>query len=180
MDADFIQAAIDQKLFIADELPKVFQDMTKECMLHAITSLPHLFLTFQVVVTECTVQELRRKGEKASTAALAAKKFERKRCPHTANPIGSSDCLRQIIGEVNKYNYCIATQNLELREKLRQVPGVPLLYIKAHMVILEQMSAATRKKKAEVHWTYYYTMKMKNRIFRLIDFSERAREADFT
>lgn len=109
-----------------------------------------MYLKLPIVVTECTVQELRRKGDKASTAALAAKKFERKRCPHTANPIASSECLRQIIGDENKYNYCIASQNLELREKLRQVPGVPLLYIKAHMVILEQMSSATKKRKAEV------------------------------
>lgn len=46
-------------------------------------------------------------------------------------------------GDENKHNYCVATQDTELREKLRKVAAVPLLYINHGMLLLEPPTSAT-------------------------------------
>ncbi len=44
---------------------------------------------------------------------------------------------------VNKHNYVVGTQDIGLRTKLRQVAGVPLVYISKSVYILEPASEAT-------------------------------------
>jgi U3 small nucleolar RNA-associated protein 23 len=48
------------------------------------------------------------------------------------------------IGEKNEFNYCVASQDYALREKLRLIPGVPLIYEKRSVLIVEPVSAATQ------------------------------------
>ena len=44
---------------------------------------------------------------------------------------------------MNKYNYVVASQDEEVRTKLRGIPGVPLLYVKRSIMILEPMAEAS-------------------------------------
>jgi U3 small nucleolar RNA-associated protein 23 len=54
-------------------------------------------------------------------------------------------------GNENKNRYIVATQSAELREALRKVPGVPLIYLNASsVVILEQPSQATLDNKKQL------------------------------
>jgi len=47
------------------------------------------------------------------------------------------------LGDNNQFKYCVATQDKSLRTKLGKIPGVPLIYIKNNVVILEPPSFAT-------------------------------------
>lgn len=127
VDADFCLEASKQKIDMATELENTFQEPTK---------------TF---ITECSIQELRKQGPAAAGANGLARKFERRRCPHTHQPIASADCVAQVIGPENKYNYCVGSQNIELRNKLREIPGIPMFYVKSHMIIMEMMSKKSKE-----------------------------------
>jgi hypothetical protein len=66
-----------------------------------------------------------------------AKIFERRRCGHHPDefpePLSTLDCLRSVVDpkgqNSNKFRYCVASNDLETRAALRQVKGVPLIYI---------------------------------------------------
>lgn len=88
------------------------------------------------------MSELRDLGDDYAGAALAAKRFERRRCKHK-NPVPSAQCIAEIIAADNPHNYCVATQDTRLRDSLRLVPGVPLLYINRSVLILEPPSYVT-------------------------------------
>ncbi|KAI9312951.1 Fcf1-domain-containing protein [Dichotomocladium elegans] len=123
VDADFCMEATKQKL-----------DMNKE-----------LGVTFQQPTKTCNIQELRKKGPEGLHAARLAREFERRRCPHTHNPISSAECLAQVVGPENKYNYCVLSQNEALRKQLREIPGVPMFYVKSHMIVMEIMTAKSKE-----------------------------------
>ncbi|KAJ3045520.1 hypothetical protein HDV00_009175 [Rhizophlyctis rosea] len=94
------------------------------------------------MTTQCVYAELRKLGSDYTGAALNAKRFEKRRCTHQP-AIAAADCLREIIGETNKFNYCVATQDTGLRAQLRNIPGTPLIYINKGVTILEPPSHAT-------------------------------------
>lgn len=60
------------------------------------------------------------------------------------------DCIAGVVGPENKHKYVVATQDVELRKKLRLVPGVPLVYISRSIVLLETPSEKSLNKKKEV------------------------------
>ncbi|RKP11465.1 Fcf1-domain-containing protein, partial [Piptocephalis cylindrospora] len=126
VDGDFVQLALAQTISLRDQLPKVLLAPTKQ------------------LSTSCVLAELRKAGEDASGAALMVKRMERRRCQHNP-PIAGSECIASIIDKENKHHYCVASQNAELRDQLRRVPGTPLLYINRAVLILEPPSPATTK-----------------------------------
>jgi U3 small nucleolar RNA-associated protein 23 len=73
-----------------------------------------------------------------------AKTFERRRCGHHPNeypkPLSTRNCLSSIVGATNKYRYIVASQDTAA---FRNVPAVPLIYIRRSVMILEPMSSAT-------------------------------------
>lgn len=75
-----------------------------------------------------------------------AKGFERRKCNHKA-VIDPSDCIELIVninGE-NKHRYVVASQDLKLRKKLRQIPGVPLIYMNRSVMVMEPLSDSSKK-----------------------------------
>lgn len=92
------------------------------------------------------MQELRSKGEDENVKAImTAKRCERRRCPHTAKPIPSAECLADVVGESNKFRYCVATQDVPLAQKLRAIPGVPIIHFQKTVLVLEALSKATKQ-----------------------------------
>ncbi|KAJ3000889.1 Small subunit processome component [Globomyces sp. JEL0801] len=108
------------------------------------------FLSNQVklMTTYCVYAELKKLGPDVRPSAAFAKKLEKRRCQHSP-AVPASQCLKEIIGETNQFNYCIATQDLELRNQLRLIPGIPLMYINKSVLILEPASKATMDKVQE-------------------------------
>jgi U3 small nucleolar RNA-associated protein 23 len=49
---------------------------------------------------------------------------------------------------VNKFNYIVASQDDNVRAKMREIPGVPLIYIKRSIMILEPMAGASTDRRA--------------------------------
>ncbi|ORZ02316.1 Fcf1-domain-containing protein [Syncephalastrum racemosum] len=128
MDASFCEEAVRHHIRPQHDVTEVLQDQTK------------------LFVTECVLQELRSKGEDENVKAImTAKRCERRRCPHTAKPIPSAECLADVVGETNKFRYCVATQDLPLAQKLRAIPGVPIIHFQKTVLVLEALSKATKQ-----------------------------------
>lgn len=96
------------------------------------------------MVTECTLQDLKAKGPDFTSAFILAKKFETCRCKHK-EPISSYECIRSLIGEDNPKHYCVATQNPKLKDRMRKIPGVPILYVKQNTLGLEPMTTKSKQ-----------------------------------
>lgn len=100
------------------------------------------------------------------------KQFGIHKCGHEKAPIGASDCLLSMVGKSNRdryvidyiaililavplftfqnnLRYVIATQDRDLQEKIREKPGVPLLYLHRKAPCLERPSQTSRDKATE-------------------------------
>ncbi|KAG6005216.1 hypothetical protein E4U21_000345 [Claviceps maximensis] len=102
------------------------------------------------MITQCEIRKLyAKKMEPGINEAIeVAKSCERRRCGHHPDeypePLSTLECFQSVIdpkdsGE-NKHRYVVASQSQELRRMLRGVRGVPLIYIKRSVMILEPMS----------------------------------------
>lgn len=98
------------------------------------------------VIAQCCMEELYLQGSALQPAVELAKTFERRKCNHREG-IPGDECLLSVVGDTNKHRYVIASQSNELRQKLRSVPGVPLVHINRSVTVLEPPSAATLKQK---------------------------------
>ena len=102
------------------------------------------------MTTYCVYAELKKLGPDFRPSAAFAKKLEKRRCTH--NPaVTAAECIKEIMGSANKNNYCIATQDAELRDTFREIPGIPLIYINKSVLLLEPASIQTMNKVTEVH-----------------------------
>ncbi|KAF6810704.1 rRNA-processing protein utp23 [Colletotrichum sojae] len=50
---------------------------------------------------------------------------------------------------VNKHRYCVASQSADVRRMLREIPGVPQIYIKRSVMILEPMATESMEIRAK-------------------------------
>jgi U3 small nucleolar RNA-associated protein 23 len=93
------------------------------------------------------MDELYKNGDQVPIAL--AKKCERRRCGHIPDPVSGRDCITacvNISGE-NKHRYILATQDEVLRGEMRMIPGIPMVYIKRAVMIMEPPSPATLDRK---------------------------------
>ncbi|KAH9815668.1 rRNA-processing protein utp23-like [Teratosphaeria destructans] len=108
------------------------------------------------MITQCSIRHLydletRTPQERAEKEGLinVAKAAERRRCGHheLEKPLSELECLMSVVDPKgsgnNKHRYIVATQDLQARKKLRQVAGVPLVYINRSVMILEPMAGKT-------------------------------------
>lgn len=87
----------------------------------------------------------------ASYIIEKAKLFERRRCGHRPEdhpePLSAEACISSVVdpkdSKTNKNRYVVASQELEVRKKMRKVRGVPLVYVNRSVMIMEPMSGAT-------------------------------------
>lgn len=102
------------------------------------------------VITQCEIRKLyAMKSEPGIQEAIeCAKSFERRRCGHHPDefpePLSTKECLHSVVdgkdSGTNKHRYVVASQAQEVRKMLRGVKGVPLIYIKRSVMILEPMA----------------------------------------
>ncbi|KZV75574.1 PIN domain-like protein [Peniophora sp. CONT] len=103
--------------------------------------------TVKPMITQCCIHELYLQGKSQQEATDLAKTFERRKCNHR-EPIPGDECLLSVTGDKNKHRYVIATQSQPLRQKLRAIPGVPIVHVNRSVMILEPPSDATLRVKA--------------------------------
>ena len=95
----------------------------------------------KVMITQCCMQALYTTGNQG--AIEMAKWFERRRCNHPPKEAKSPlECIESVvnINGRNKHRYVVASQNIDIRRKLRKVPGVPLVHMSRAVMIMEPLS----------------------------------------
>lgn len=83
-------------------------------------------------------------GDAMSGSIFIAKRFELRNCRHKSSPNFTSEhCIKDLIAENNPHHYGVAAQNKELRESLREILGVPLIFVNRGVLLMEQPSKKT-------------------------------------
>jgi U3 small nucleolar RNA-associated protein 23 len=80
-----------------------------------------------------------------------AKTLERRRCGHHpeefAEPLSTLECLKEVVdpksNHSNKHNYVVASQSQQVRQAMREIKGVPLIYVTRSVMLMEPLSTAT-------------------------------------
>ncbi|CAH0049694.1 unnamed protein product [Clonostachys solani] len=104
----------------------------------------------KAMISQCEIRKLyAQKNEPGGNDAIElAKTLERRRCGHHPDqypePLSTQECVLSVVDPKdsgqNKHRYVVASQDVEVRRKLRTVRGVPLIYIKRSVMILEPMA----------------------------------------
>lgn len=97
------------------------------------------------MITQCCMEALyTTKNE--PLIQFAKNEFERRKCNHRT-PVPPGECIHSVVDiqGLNKHRYVVATQDVELRKKLRKVPGVPLIYMNRSVMVMEPLSDASRE-----------------------------------
>ena len=75
--------------------------------------------------------------------------MERRRCNHheLEQPLSTLECLASVIdpkgSNTNKNRYVVASQSEEVRRHCRAIRGVPLVYVKRSVMVMEPMAEAS-------------------------------------
>ncbi|CAM6118063.1 unnamed protein product [Calypogeia fissa] len=94
----------------------------------------------KALVTRCVIAELKKLGEPFSGTVLAARRLDIAKCDH--DPLlPAVDCMEAMVGTTNPDHYYVATQDIELRRKLRKVAGGAIIFLQNTGLILEPPSA---------------------------------------
>lgn len=91
-------------------------------------------------ITDCVLAELEKLGQKYRVALRIIKdpRFERIHCMHKGTY--ADDCLVQRITQHKCY--IVATNDRDLKRRIRKVPGVPIMYVSQHKYTIERMPDA--------------------------------------
>ncbi|EFA12229.1 rRNA-processing protein UTP23 homolog [Tribolium castaneum] len=125
LDGTFCFAALNNKVNIADNVPRYLQGELK------------------LLTTQCAIIEMENLGTKLGGALIILKKFPIHKCGHEGQPVVASECLLSMLGDTNLNHYVIATQDRDLQNNVRHKVGVPLLYLHGKTPVLEQPSEVT-------------------------------------
>lgn len=102
------------------------------------------------MITQCSIRHLYTLSEvpplQKEDLITLAKTFERRRCNHHTleQPLSTLECLSSVVdskgSRTNKNRYVVASQEDDVRRKLREIPGVPLVYVKRSVMVMEPMA----------------------------------------
>ncbi|XXQ38851.1 PIN domain-containing protein [Plasmodiophora brassicae] len=119
IDTNFINASIQNRLEIVRGM--------MDCLLAKCTPC----------ITDCVMGELEKLGPKYRLALRIAKdpRFKRLPCQHKGTY--ADDCL---VARAEQHKcYIVATCDKDLKRRLRKVPGVPIMFIRAHKYAIERL-----------------------------------------
>lgn len=91
-------------------------------------------------ITDCVMAELEKLGQKYKVALRIIKdpRFERLTCMHQGTY--ADDCLVQRVTQHKCY--IVATNDKDLKRRIRKIPGVPIMYVAQHKYTIERMPDA--------------------------------------
>jgi U3 small nucleolar RNA-associated protein 24 len=95
------------------------------------------------IITDCVMAELEKLGQQYRIALRLAKdpRFQRIKCTHKGTY--ADDCL---VNRVKQHRcYIVATCDRDLKRRIRKVPGVPIMYLRARQYAIERLPDATAK-----------------------------------
>lgn len=91
-------------------------------------------------ITDCVLAELEKLGRKYRVALRIIKdpRFERITCLHKGTY--ADDCIVQRVTQHKCY--IVATNDKDLKRRIRKIPGVPIMYVAEHKYTIERMPDA--------------------------------------
>jgi len=101
------------------------------------------------VITQCSIRHLYTTVPQSTTQIDLAKTFERRRCNHHTldQPLSTLDCVSSVLdpksSHTNKHRYVVASQDDEVRRHMRAIPGVPLVYVRRSVMVMEPMAESS-------------------------------------
>jgi U3 small nucleolar RNA-associated protein 24 len=107
------------------------------------TLMDTLYASCIPTITSCVMAELEKLGPRYRIALRIARdeRWERIRCDHKGTY--ADDC---IVDRVSKHKiYLVATNDRELRRRIRKVPGVPILSVARGKYVVERLPDAPEK-----------------------------------
>ncbi|CAO2816444.1 unnamed protein product [Amaranthus hypochondriacus] len=94
----------------------------------------------QLFTTRCVIEELKSLGSShAESFRASCRDYKIARCDHEEKE-SALNCIIKIIGDNNPEHFFVATQDIDLRERCRKIPGVPVLYGLRNALLLEKLS----------------------------------------
>lgn len=95
------------------------------------------------IITDCVMAELEKLGQKYRIALRIARdeRWERLKCDHRGTY--ADDC---IVDRVMKHKiYIVATNDRDLKRRIRKVPGVPIMSVARGKYVIERLPDAPEK-----------------------------------
>ncbi|EFO18753.1 hypothetical protein LOAG_09740 [Loa loa] len=125
LDGTFAMAALQNKINLREQMPK------------------YLNAEVDIRVTNCVLKELEKLGHTLYGALHICKQFDVELCPH--HPVRTAvECIKHMARRMKRRTmYFFATQDHELTEALKQIPGIPILFIKYNAILIDRPSQAT-------------------------------------
>ncbi|KAI4732589.1 Fcf1-domain-containing protein [Aureobasidium sp. EXF-12298] len=102
-----------------------------------------LYATCRPIITSCVMAELEKLGQKYRIALKIARdeRWERLQCSHKGTY--ADDC---IVDRVLKHRiYLVATNDRDLKRRLRKIPGVPIINVAKGKYVIERLPDAPEK-----------------------------------
>ena len=142
LDGSFLHACTKYKLNLYETLSRLLQDEVK------------LFTCGFVV------NELNKLGLNDAVTKITSDEIRILKTKKEMENVDVDKGILRIVGERNDKRFVIATQDTELRRRLREIPGVPLIYLNRAVPVLEKQSQASidfqngveKKKQAPSKW----------------------------
>ncbi|XP_021762515.1 rRNA-processing protein UTP23 homolog [Chenopodium quinoa] len=104
-----------------------------------------LAASVQLFTTKCVIEELKSLGKShVESYRVARRDYKLARCEHGEQE-SALNCIVEVIGENNPEHFFVATQDIELRNKCRKVPGLPVMFGLRNAIFLEQLSSYQRE-----------------------------------
>ena len=129
VDGTMCQASLQHKFDLQTRLPVVLGEPVR------------------LMVTVCTMNWLRAQAKQSSDpnitgASLVGRRLELRRCRH--KPMLSVDyCIKDLVGSTNPFHYGVITNDDTLKEEMRKIVGVPIVYLERTFPLLEAPTKLT-------------------------------------
>ncbi|KAG5182081.1 Fcf1-domain-containing protein, partial [Tribonema minus] len=127
LDGNFIHACLAHKVEMGERIQAVLQGEK-----------------YKLLVPKTAIDELRALGEKFQAAAAFATRSCQTITEHAPGKGSPAEQIEALISSDNPHRYIVASQDEELRAKLRNVAGCPLLYLSKTVLLMEQASGKTK------------------------------------
>lgn len=102
--------------------------------------LPKYLGDVKLLTTKCCILEMEKLGPSVYGALTILKQFPLHRCGHDDEPRPAIKCLKSMLGTDNPSRYFVVSQDKDLRERARKVPGTPVMYLHHSAPTLERPS----------------------------------------
>ncbi|KAL0254749.1 rRNA-processing protein fcf1 [Diplodia seriata] len=125
VDTNFLSHTVQRKLEL---LPSMMDCLYAKC---------------SILITSCVMAELEKLGPKYRIALRIARdeRWERLECDHKG--VYADDC---IVDRVQKHKvYIVATNDRDLKRRVRKVPGVPIMSVARGKYVIERLPDAPEK-----------------------------------